>query len=362
MKVLGLMSGTSMDGLDCCLADINMDNKYNFEYKIIKYKTYQYSEHIKNIIYKSLGKSKLHEIKYIDSELGKCFYEICKDFINKEKVEIISSHGQTIYHDGRTKTIQVGNPRYLYKYFNVPVFFNFREKDIILGGEGAPLMPFLDWLLFNKENKNLIILNIGGIANITYISNNGNRNEVVGYDTGPGMGLIDEHCKFIFGHDMDLNCIFSSKGNVDKVLLSTLLEDDFVNLLPPKSTTREYYGFSYLQKIYKKFNYLSNYDILRTLVKFTSEAILKNIKHIIDLNKIDKMIVSGGGSHHNILINDIKEKVSNLYLSDEYGIAVDSKEALLMCVLGYTCYKNLNNNMPNVTGASKYDVYGEVYE
>ena len=362
MKVLGLMSGTSMDGLDCCLADILIDRKYNLNYKIIKFKTYKYPKVIKDLIYKNIGNKNKDEILKADIHLGKYFYKLSRKFVGNEPIDLISSHGQTIHHLSGFKSKQIGHPKYLYEYFKVPLIYNFRKKDIQLGGQGAPLIPFLDWLIFKNENKNLIILNIGGIANISYIPKNGLRNKVFGFDTGPGMCLIDELSKIKFKKDFDIDAKFSSKGKINHELLEYLMQDKYICMLPPKSTTREYFGKEYVNEILRKYSHLSNYDILRTFVKFTSESIISNINLICDIKNIDSLIVSGGGSHHRILINDMKEKISNLSSSNDYNISVDSKEALLMCVMGYTSYFKIHNNMPTVTGACQYDIYGEVYE
>ena len=145
-------------------------------------------------------------------------------------------------------------------------------------------------------------------------------------------------------------------------MVNYLLEDKYILLHPPKSTTREYFGYKYLIKIKNKFKYINKYDFLRSLVKFTAESISYNIDHFLEDIKIDEVVISGGGAHHQLLVNDLKENVSNLYLMNKYKISVDNKEAFLIAVLGYTCYNNIVNNMPSVTGASKDEIYGEIYE
>ena len=144
-------------------------------------------------------------------------------------------------------------------------------------------------------------------------------------------------------------------------MLDFLLNDQFVISHPPKSTTREYFGLNYLQKIKKKFCNLGKYDFLRTLVKFTAESICYNISTYI-LASIDEVVLSGGGAHHALLVKDLNENLSNLYFMNKYNISVDNKESFLMAVLGYTCYNHISNNMPSVTGASGDSIYGEIYE
>jgi len=360
MKVLGLMSGTSMDGLDCCLCEISLSKK--FTYNILEHNTYKYSNDIIQNISNNVGEDDVNSIKSLDNYLGYIFRDIVSEFLNKKTVDLISTHGQTIIHQSGIKSVQIGNPKFIYDRFKVPVIHNFRQKDISLGGTGAPLVPFLDWLLFNKLKKNTVAVNIGGIANITFIPSSGLRNEVLGFDTGPGMALIDEYVKSEFNNMYDVDSKYSSKGSVSNEMLEYLLEDKFVLSYPPKSTTREYFGCKYLSKIKNKFKSIDKYDFLRTLVKFTSEAISHNIYHLLKKVKIDKVVISGGGAHHKLLVNDLKENFSNLYLMNKYKISVDNKEAFLMAVLGYTCYNNIINNMPSVTGAYQDDIYGEIYE
>ena len=359
MKVLGLMSGTSMDGLDCCLAEILISKKMEFD--ILDFKTYSYDNKIIKMISNNIGAINIDQIKSLDDTLGKIFSDIVADFLINRKIDLISSHGQTIIHQSAERSVQVGNPKYMHNRFKVPVLHNFREKDILLGGTGAPLIPYLDWLLFNINKKNTATLNIGGISNVTFIPSSGLRSDVLGFDVGPGMSLIDEYVKLEFNDLLDHNCKYSSKGKICYEMLEFLLKDEFVLSLPPKSTTREYFGLIYLKKIINKFSKLKNYDFLRTLVKFTAESIIYNINTYFKYN-IDEIVISGGGAHHTLLVKDLNENLSNLCFMDKYKISIDNKESFLMAILGYTCYNKITNNMPSVTGASKYAVYGQIYE
>ena len=203
MKVLGLMSGTSMDGVDCCYVDININNHYNLKYKILDYNLYAFTKKIKKLVYNSIGNYESDTSKQCHQELGKFFQHISAHFLKKNRVDLISLHGQTISHINNIKSIQIGNPKFLYDYFKVPVCFDFRSNDILLGGSGAPLVPFLDWLLFRNSSTNIITLNLGGIANISYLPKNCLRDNVIGFDTGPGMCLIDEYVKYKFNLDYD---------------------------------------------------------------------------------------------------------------------------------------------------------------
>ena len=360
--VLGLMSGTSMDGLDCCLSEVYIDNLYNFKYKIIDFKTYKYSKKTKNIINDALSLNN-KKINFADKYLGDLFYRLSKKFIKDKKIDLIGSHGQTIFHKDKIKSIQIGSPHLLNRYFNVPIIYNFREKDILNGGNGAPLVPFLDWLLFNKEEKDTILINIGGISNISYIKKNSPKNKIIGFDVGPGMCLIDQFCNYTWNKDLDYNSKLSSKGNINQKLLNKLMQHPLIIKDHPKSMSRENFKIEYLLKLLKN-NVISDYDIIRTLVSFTSEAIVYNINKYIKFSSGTNLIISGGGLNHKILINELKNKLglNSIDLFKIKKIHPDCKEAFLMCVMAVCNQINLFSNMKKVTGSKKNLVLGQKYE
>ena len=212
MKVLGIMTGTSLDGVDCCYANIEVSKSYNFKYKIIDSFTFPFKGKVLKDIKKSIKNRNLKNNKIADKSLGKYLRDVSSKFIKNKRLDLISIHGQTIYHLDKIKSVQVGSPKYLFDHFNIPIIYNFRSKDILLGGTGAPLMPFLDWLLYKNLNQSIITLNIGGISNITYIPSNGLQNNVLGFDTGPGMCLIDNFVKKKYNENIDYNAKYSQNG------------------------------------------------------------------------------------------------------------------------------------------------------
>ena len=365
LKVAGLMSGTSMDGLDCCIADVSIDSNFIFDYNIISQKSFQFNQVTKNKIRQYIGETKIDRLNEIDKFMGESFLNLSKFFLSNHPFDYIAIHGQTIHHKDKIKSIQIGDPIYLATYFKVPVIYNFRKKDIELGGTGAPLMPFLDWLFFRKKGFNIIALNLGGISNISVINQDCNKSDVVGFDTGPGMSLIDECVRKFWGEEYDKNGKYSSQGKIVEEMLDYLINDvSFIIKTPPKSTGREDFGEKYLNKIIKRYKNLSPFDIIRTLVKFSSISIKLNLeKFIFQKFKIDKLIISGGGANHPILINDIRKDLDTpVFNVMDYGVESKFKESLLMAVLGYAKIKNIKSNMPTVTGALKDVVLGEVCE
>ena len=364
MKVLGLMSGTSMDGLDCSYVNIEITNNLELEYEIIEFILFPFPDSLKKAIVDIIGSNDNEKINKVHDDIGHFFVKCCKIILKDRNIEIISMHGQTISHIDGISSRQIGNPEFLNFFFNVPIIYNFRNKDIQLGGRGAPLIPFLDWLLYKHMNVGVLTLNLGGISNLTFIPQNCNRESVLGFDAGPGMCLIDQYSKLIWNDDSDFNAQHSKYGDINCNLLKFLLDNTFIKTKPPKSTSRESFNKIFLLKSINKFPKISCHDFIRTLVNFTAVLVKENINNFIEYRKNSQLIISGGGANHPLLIKDIEDnlKIDSIKILNDKKLNVDSKESLLMAVMGYACYHNIPNNMINVTGAKKTAVYGEIYE
>lgn len=364
MKVLGLMSGTSMDGLDCGLFDITLNQNYSLKWICVDFKTFKYSKLIKENISNSLD-GNLDDVKKLDKLLGKEIAKISKNFIKNRDIDYVASHGQTISHHDGVSSVQISDPKYLHQTFNVPVIYNFRQADIRLGGNGAPLMPFLDWLLFKNMDKDIITLNIGGISNISYVPKLNKRNDVIGFDTGPGMSLIDECCSFFHNKPFDNNAKYSAKGEIDYIILQELMENDYINRIPPKSTGRSDFGANIVYYFKEKYPDIMPNDLIRTFCAFTAKSIASNLEKFLNFNHSEiELIVSGGGVHHSILMDDLKNfsSIYKIKKIDSYGISSDMKESLLMAVLGAAHIKGIPANMPSVTGARDLTLLGDIYK
>ncbi len=362
MRVLGLMSGTSMDGLDCGLFEISLSSDYKLNWKCIDFNMISYSETNRNSILLAIeGKKSI--IKDTDMELGKEYSTISEKFLKGRKIDLIASHGQTIAHEDGVSTLQIGNPKYLNDTFNVPVISNFRQGDIREGGNGAPLMPFLDWLLFNENEQDTITLNLGGVANVTYIPKYALRSNIIGFDTGPGMALIDECCQHFYGEKLDRNGIHAKTGKVNAEILIELSTHKFIQKIPPKSTGRHEFGRELVENIISKYSKISPNDLIKTFCAFTAYSIAKNLYTYLNFKPSDcNLIISGGGIHHPILMDEIRKrtKISTIYTSNEIGIIPDMKESFLIAVLGVARIQNITANMPSVTGAKKMVVLGDI--
>ena len=362
MRVLGLMSGTSMDGLDCGLFEISLTSDYQLNWNCIDFQTAPYSVDIRESISNALAGDE-GVVRAADRILGQEFASISKEFINGRKIDLIASHGQTISHDDGVSTRQIGNPQYLQKIFQVPVMYNFRQADIDAGGNGAPLMPFLDWMLFKTSGRDTITLNLGGVANIAFIPKSGGRDEVMGFDTGPGMALMDECCGHFYDEQFDKGGEHAEQGRVNEEILLELIKIDFIQKKPPKSTGRHEFGRELVNDIILSFSQVSPNDMIRTFCAFTARSIAENLNKFLNFKLSNiRLIVSGGGVHHSVLLEDVRKYtgISNFKTAAEYGIPSDTKEALLMAVLGTARIQKLPANMPSVTGAEKMVALGDV--
>lgn len=371
MIAIGLMSGTSLDGVDAILVEIKEEKFYP-----IKFITMPYEETFKNRVLKNLTdqSAKLSEISSLNFEFGHKFVDaidlLLKDTkYNYRDVEFVASHGQTIWHDPKGEkcenavpsTLQIGEPSVISYKTGIKTISNFRTMDVAAGGEGAPLVPYSEYLLYRSEDKNIVLQNIGGISNLTFLPKKCSIEEVYSFDTGPGNIMIDYFVKKYFNKSYDENGDIAKSGTLIKELLDYLKKDDFLKICPPKSTGREQYSVEYMEMLSNKFNFeqYDKKDIICTITYFTAYCIAYH--YLNYLKDIDLVIVNGGGSHNKYFLEIIKE-LTNLKIitGEDYGINSDSKEALAFVVLGYQTLLGKPSNVCSVTGAKDYVVLGNI--
>ena len=359
MHILGIMSGTSSDGLDCCDVNIEINSDYNFKFKINKFSSIPFTNSEKSFLLS------LREMDYQDSNLEtqmtNLFIKKIQDFTPTFNFDAIACHGHTIKHIDQVLSVQLLDYKLMYDKFRIPVIYNFRANDILHLGTGAPLMPFLDWLLFPDINKDILTLNIGGISNITYIPKNKKREEVIGFDTGPGMSLVDKASKKLFNHPYDQDGMFSKKGKINYKLLDYLMSHTFISQKPPKSTDIKEFAFESLEQIINKTTATNSYDLIRTFIQFTVDSIDYNITEFINLEDDHELVYSGGGTDNPTVLEALLKKKWNINSISKYGIDSSIKEALLIAVLGVCRKLKLNANMPSVTGSNSYCLLGDIY-
>ncbi|UCD39144.1 MAG: anhydro-N-acetylmuramic acid kinase [Fidelibacterota bacterium] len=357
---LGLMSGTSMDGVDACLTRVSL-SPGSFEFRIEDSSTVPFTDDERDAISRSLTGT-ADDVGTLHFRLGEAYARVADNFLNGRSVDLAGCHGQTVAHRDGNFTLQVGTPAHLSQAVKAPVVSSFRDADIAAGGNGAPLMPFLDWLLCRARSKATVVLNIGGVANISAISPGMDQAEVIGFDTGPGMGLIDETARLLFGSYCDQDGRYSTAGKVIPELLSELMAHPFIRRRPPKSTGRDEFGEVLVKQLADQFK-VPPADMLRSVVSLTATSIAENIRRFVPFHdQVDTLIVSGGGVHHPILIEDLGNALPDweLATSQELGIDPDIKEALLIAVLAVARIQEIPANMPGVTGAGDTVVLGQI--
>lgn len=376
LKILGLMSGTSLDGLDIALVEI-YETRKNFHIKNISFKTYDYTQELKDKLLKNIDpeQAKLNDLSDINFELGYLFSDYILEFLKEnnlktDDIDLIGSHGHTFFHSIKNNkaisTFQLGDPSVIAQKTGITTVGDFRNADIALGGQGAPLVPFLDYVLFKKYNKNIALQNIGGISNFSYIPASGDLSKLFAFDTGPGNMIIDSMIKNISNGKLnyDANGEMASKGKVNKDLLLDLLSNPYFDRLPPKSTGREIFGEKYSSDVWDKSKSLnlSNEDIVSTVTFFTAKTIADAFyKFLPELP--DEIVISGGGAKNSTLLKYLKELLdSKVEIStiEKYGILSDAKEAVAFALLAYCTIFGLPNNLKEATGALENLVMGKI--
>lgn len=371
LNVLGLMSGTSMDGLDICLAKI-AKNSNTMSVNRYRFSEYAYSGEFKAWLNR-LPEANAETLCQANFRIAGTYVELINRFLREHKIfggeiDLIGSHGQTVWHVHRHSTLQLGEAAVLTEAFAVPVVSDFRVRDIAAGGSGAPLVPFVDFLLFRKLQKNRLVLNIGGIANFTLIPARAeNVADIYALDTGPGNSLIDLAVRmYTEGREtFDRDGQIARSGRIRRDILAHLMEHPYIRAEMPKSTGREVFGQKMLMDIVQRFTLeRSDFpDLIMTLTRFTADSIYSNYQQFF-ANKypIDEIIASGGGVENPVLMEHLKADFAgvSMKLSDDYGVESAAKEALTFALLAAAAVWDIPGNVPNVTGAAHAVVLGKI--
>ncbi len=379
-NVVGLMSGTSLNGVDAALVEIE-GNGIDTKISLKGYIEYPFPPGLKELIMRNSvpDTSDVADICRLNFLIPQIYADAIKELCEKlnfplEKIDLIGSHGQTVQHlPNKTEmfgysvgsTLQIGDPSALAKLTGAVTVGDFRTGDVALGGQGAPLVPYFDYIVFRSNEKNRILLNIGGIANITALGKSYKQKDVLAFDTGPGNMLIDSAAKKFFDKELDANGELALSGEVNEELFDALLaKDSFIESPPPKSTGREQYGENYIEPLYDEFNYVSGEDWLRTLSKFTAYGVFRNYeKFIAGSFQADELIVSGGGARNNALLGCLREyfgEKTEVKIIDEIGVSADAKEAICFAVLANETIYGAPANIPRSTGASRETILGKI--
>ena len=363
MYYIGLMSGTSMDAIDAAL--VEFDSK-----AILKlYREYPIDSSLKHQIRLINDKSELGHIADLDHELGHLFANAVNNLlkeadISSDKIVAIGSHGQTILHKPdaiHNTSIQISDPNIICAETDITTITDFRRMDMAHGGQGAPLASAFHQYQFQQNDKSIVILNIGGIANITLLP--GNNSNVIGFDTGPGNGILDDWTQQNLSKEYDKNGEWAKQGNLHTELLELMLSDKYFALPAPKSTGREYFNVDWLNNYLDKVNAdISPADIQSTLLQLSAVTIYNGIKDTSE--KIDEILVCGGGAYNLLLMKTLKNLFGDdtaLSTTEKQGLTPDCIEAVTFAWLAKQRIENKTANIPSVTGANKAVCLGGIY-
>ncbi|GAA5085442.1 anhydro-N-acetylmuramic acid kinase [Nocardia iowensis] len=362
MRVVGLMSGTSHDAIDAVGAAIDLrDNTIRVE--IVGQLSRSYPERLRADLIAALppGTVDLATVCRLDTAIGQEFAAAADRAVREffdGTADLVASHGQTVYHwvaDGKTYgTLQLGQPSWIAELTGLPVVSDFRSRDIAAGGQGAPLVALFDvWWLAGRPGRSAA-LNIGGIANVTVTGET-----PVAFDTGPGNALIDAAVELATGgmEHFDRDGMRASRGNVDGELLKAFLAEDYYRAAPPKTTGKELFNRTYLERVLRN-HALPADDIVATVTALTAHTIADAIAPFAP----DEVITSGGGTRNPALLRSLAERLGTAALrtSDELGLPSAAKEAAAFAVLGFLTVHGLAGSLPACTGAARATVLGSI--
>ena len=386
LRVVGLMSGTSADGVDAAVVDLRSTRRNPV--KVLAFKTFPYPPAVRKAVLELCSGSavRVENVCDLNFVLGELFADAVirlskKARIDLASIDLVGSHGQTICHlpNGRSgrwspavgirrsvrSTLQIGEPSVIAGRTGITTVADFRPRDIVAGGQGAPLVPCADYFLFAHRTRSRSVQNIGGIANVTYLPAHGSLEDVIAFDTGPGNMILDRIAARITRgkQTCDRDGRLAAKGCVNEPMLAELMANRYLRRRPPKSTGREEFGWTFADALYARARRrrISPPDIVATVTAFTAASISDAYRRFLPADP-DEVILCGGGARNRTLVKMLRGELpsAKVLASDDFGISVDAKEAVSFAILAARTIRGQAGNVPGATGADRQAVLGKV--
>jgi anhydro-N-acetylmuramic acid kinase len=373
--VVGLMSGTSLDGVDAALVRIDGNTEADVRVEAVAWLTVPYPDERREAIHGGIVEGTAQALCGLHADLGEWLAEavlrVCEEAgVAPESVDAVGSHGQTVWHrppaEGmRGATLQVGDPATIAERTGIAVVSDFRSRDVAAGGQGAPLVPWVDRLLFSVPGRARALQNVGGIGNVTRVPPRGSDEPVFAFDTGPGNALMDAAVELATGGRLtfDRDGKLAERGRVDEALLADLLRHPFFAAEPPKSTGREEFGRPFVARLVAALEPEGDADwleLVATLTELTARTIADAYRRWLLPRGLDEVVVTGGGAKNPTLMRRLAELLHPLSVLDGGALGVDpeAKEAVAFAVLAWAHLRGVAANVPTATGAAGPRVLG----
>ena len=383
-RVVGLMSGTSVDGIDAALVEIGGTDEAP-EVRLVAFEDRPWPEKVREQIFPLFRPetATVDKIGYMNFLMWEIYAQSVASVVEKAgltlaDIDLIGSHGQTIWHapevcdkDGFPVifTVQIGEGSVIAARTGVPTVSDFRVADMAVGGQGAPLVPFSEYLLYRRPGETILLQNIGGIGNMTVLPGDEGPEAVYAFDTGPGNMIIDAVVSALTGGEKtyDAGGAMASEGKVDQELLAMLQQDPYYSMPLPKTTGRELFGVQYVEKIldYRREHGLSDADLLATVTDLTAWSIVDGYaRYVLPKRQATELVVGGGGSYNATLLGFLRERFApygvKVRTQEDLGWSSDAKEAVAFAIMADCCVREKPNVLPSVTGAKAAAIMGKL--
>jgi anhydro-N-acetylmuramic acid kinase len=375
VRVIGLMSGTSADGIDAALVEWP-DDAATRPFALLAFRETPHAPGLRDRIHAlAAGRVRageaLHELARLDVELGQAFAAAALAVAEEagfEAVDAVASHGQTVGHFPADRaTLQIGDPSVIAERTGWTTVADFRPRDVAAGGEGAPLAPFFHHAVLGDPGESRLFLNLGGIANVTWLPRGGDPEEVIAFDTGPANSLVDGVLSVASqgAERFDRDGRRARVGRVDAALLDRLLDDDYLRRPPPKSTGRERYGLAEAEALWRESRERDRSldDLVATLVAFTAESVARACRDLLPGGgSVARVLVGGGGAENPAMLDALRERIPGASVETTESFAAPSAaiEAMAFSLMGRNALLGLPNHLPRTTGADHATVLGEI--